>query len=158
MAIRYSAGEVLKIAVNIEQNGARFYRGMVEKSRSHPAREMFQFLSDAEVEHEKIFKDFLKNAPSVPLTESYPGELDLYLKAIADALIFTQDKAIKAVEAGKLNDREAVDIGIQVEKDSILYYTEVIRFVAEEDKESVRKVIDEEKNHLVQLLDISHNL
>ncbi len=32
MAIRYSAGEVLKIAVDIEQNGYRFYQEMVKIS------------------------------------------------------------------------------------------------------------------------------
>jgi len=151
MAIMLSAFEVINVAVEIEKNGYRFYTGAAKTTRNIPVADTFRFLAEEENKHQKTFEELLKNAPHAPITESYPGELNLYLKAIADAILFKQEEGIKKVIAKTVSEREALDMGIQAEKDSILYYQEILRFVSEKEKTLVEKVITEEKNHLVKL-------
>ncbi|HEU65615.1 MAG TPA: hypothetical protein ENN57_02985 [Chloroflexi bacterium] len=62
-------------------------------------------------------------------------------------------------KAGKVsNEIEAIDIGIQAEKDSILFYMELQNFVKETDRRVVLNIVDEERNHLRQLSELKKAL
>jgi rubrerythrin len=90
--------------------------------------------------------------------ETYTEEYMLYLKSLVDSVVFSDVTEAKQ-KADKISDEiEALDIGIQAEKDSILFYTELQNLVRERDSKVVLHVLDEEKNHLRQLSELKRGL
>ena len=154
--ISYSAYEITKVAIEIEKNGYIFYQKAAKLSRSRPVSELFRGLAEEEIQHRVFFEGLAKLIPHKPDAETTPP--DEYLSAIADAAILQQRKGMKAVAEQRLTDQEALDIAVQVEKNAILYYTELLRFVSEKEKGMVEELVAEEKRHLTKLTSISNNL
>ena len=59
MELKYAGNEILKMAVEIEKNGKAFYDEVIQHMAHEKAKSVFQFLSDEEVKHEKIFREML---------------------------------------------------------------------------------------------------
>jgi rubrerythrin len=150
MVTFFSGNELVEIALGIERNGFAFYQAMADTTKDDSARTVFTFLAKEEKKHELIFSKLGASLPTLKSPESYPGEQMLYLKSLVDSLVFQN---LKQIKQGKLaaKEIEAITIGIQAEKDSILFYTEVENMVKESDRPVVAQVINEEKGHLKQL-------
>ncbi len=74
------------------------------------------------------------------------------MRAMAESSIFPSDDRLREIMENVEDIQEVVKIGIQAEKDSILFYTEMIinaKFV--EAKDAFRKLLKEEKKHLIDL-------
>ena len=152
-----SSGEVVQFAVQIEENGQRFYRGFAQKLQSEAEKEIFNYLADEEATHIKTFETMLKNIEKFEPPTSYPDEYFAYLRAYADNLIFTKENLEK--EAAKINtSKEAANFGIRRELDSILYYQEIKSFVPEKERDIIDNVISEERKHFIKLTDLKKNL
>ena len=150
------ASEVLKIAIQIEKNGLAFYTEVKNRSKNFPVQEVFGFLAQEEVKHEHTFKALLEKVGDEAPAESYPGESAMYLEAIAGENIFTKGDAMKQLVQKALNDKEAIDLAIGFEKDSMLFFGEIKKFVPKTDQAVVERVIGEEREHLVKLLDLKN--
>jgi len=150
----FKASEVLKIAVQIEKNGMAFYTEVKNKSKCFPVQELFDFLAKEEVRHEHTFRSLLEKTGDYEPVESYPGEYERYLEAIAGENVFTQSDAMKQIARKAVSDKEAIDLAIGFEKDSIIFFSELRKFVPADDQGIVEKIIGEEKGHLTKLLDL----
>jgi rubrerythrin len=154
----FSAVEVVEIGIQIEKNGRDFYDGVLKISKAAKAREIFEFLKGEEENHIKRFESLLSQVKKYEPSEAYPGEYFAYLKALSEGYVFT--KANKGTEIAKKakSDSEAVEMGIGFEKDSILFYHEMKRFVLEGEQKIVDKLIEEEQEHLRKLTELKKNL
>jgi len=150
----FSASEVVEIGVKIEENGRDFYRQAAAKSKNEPAVKTFELLAGEEEGHIKKFESILSAVKKYEPREAYPNEYFSYIKSLSGEYVFTKDK--KGAEmAGTVNSEiEAVDLGIGFEKDSILFYEEMKKFVLEEEKNIVDKLLEQEKQHLRKLNDL----
>ena len=154
MAERFSACELVEIAVQIEKNGMDYYFALAEKSDNTEMRLIFEYLAREEEKHIDIFKKVSRDSCDYQPKEVYPDEYFAYLKALASQYIFTKEKAGRDI-AEKVKDyKEGIDLGIQFEKDSILFYEEMQKMVPEKDKRTVEALILEEKKHLRKLCDL----
>ena len=154
--ISYSAYEIVKVAIEIEKNGYQFYRKAANLTRSSPVAELFRSLAEEEIQHQAFFEGLAKLISHKENAEITPP--DEYLSAIADASIIQQKRGLKLIAEKRLTDQEALDIAVQVEKNAILYYTELLRFVTEKEKGMVEELVAEEKKHLTTLTSIAKNL
>lgn len=154
--ISYSACEIIKVAIDIEKNGYQFYSEAAKLTRNSSVAELFRNLAQEEIQHRAFFEGLGKLIPSCAVGETTPP--DEYLSAIADASILQQKRGMKAIAEKRLTNQEALNIAIQVEKNAILYYTELLRFVTEKEKGMVEELVAEEKNHLTKLTSIANNL
>jgi len=68
----FDVTEIYQFAVQIEENGEKFYRAMVEKFDDPKVKKLFGFLAVEEVRHEKIFKEMLTKIEDYNPQESYP--------------------------------------------------------------------------------------
>jgi rubrerythrin len=158
MAIFFAGSELLEIAINIERNGMAFYQAMADKTRKRDVKDIYIYLAGEEKKHLDTFQgmsDFLGQAKP---TETYGDEYMLYLKSLVDSVVFTNVTEAQQKASKISNEIEAVDTGIQAEKDSILFYMELQNQVRERDRELVLTVLDEEKNHLRQLWELKKKL
>lgn len=158
MAIFFSGSELVNIAIGIEKSGLAFYQSLVKKEKDVMARGAYKYLAEMEEKHIETFQSMLDAVGEYKPPEMYTEEYDLYLKALVDSAVFTDDKVAREMAEKAASSAEAIQIGLGAEKDSILYYSEMRNLVRERDREVVDRIIEEEKSHLRQLSDLKKKL
>jgi rubrerythrin len=86
----------------------------------------------------------------ITVPESYAGEYAEYLNSLVNSLVFKNPRDAKQQSRGS-SEIEALTTGIQAEKDSIIFYSEVLSMAKDSDKANLEAIIREEKSHLQQL-------
>jgi rubrerythrin len=158
MAIFFSGSELVNIAIGIERNGLAFYQSLTRTGKDLMARGTYKYLADMEKKHIKTFQDMLDTVSEYKPPEIYTEEYQLYLKALVDSVVFTDDKVARQMAEKITSSAEAIQIGLGAEKDSILYYSEMRNLVRERDRKVVDRIIEEEKSHLRQLSELKRKL
>lgn len=149
MSFSYNADNIFEMAIEIERNGAKFYKDASERISEPDIKELLLSLSSMEVDHENTFLDMrskLKNEEKgATAFDPYNEESD-YLKSLADTKVFF-DKEIDLS-----SPREVLKRAITAEKESILFYLGMKGFVPESfGKKWIDDIIEEEKKHITLL-------
>ncbi|HHW70421.1 MAG TPA: ferritin family protein [Clostridiales bacterium] len=150
--------EALKVAIGIERRGERFYTLAADKikEKDEDAANMLKQLGREEKEHAKTFQKIYDSTfelkDDFDDTYLFEPEVAAYFDSMVKNLIFPsdeeQDKVLDTIE----DVEDVLKFGIQAEKDSILFYTEMIiysKYV--EAKNAFREILKEEKKHLQDL-------
>lgn len=154
----FAGSEIVEIGIQIEKNGRDFYATLAGQVKNVKAGEIFQFLAGEEEKHIKVFQGILAK-----LEKYQPQGLDAddyyaYMNALASENVFMQkDKGTEIAKKIK-NDKEAIDIGIGAEKDSIVFYEGMKKVVPQYEIKIVEEVIAQEQGHLKQLLGLKTGL
>jgi len=158
MSISFSGTELINIAIGIERRGIAFYDIMTKSTDSGEARELFQRLANMEREHMQTFEGMLGEADKYQPTESYAGEYVAYLQALIDSAVFTDDLVTSELATQADSDVEAMELAINAEKDSILFYYEMSEIMPRKAQPTVNKIVTEEKSHLAELTALKKQL
>ena len=148
----FSPREILKIAVNVELNGKKFYESLEGKAKDGKLRAMWRYLKEQEEIHGQTFQDMLKNIGDYFIGEFSPGEYGAYLRAIASEYILTQKVMEERTKKGFSSSLEAVDFGIYIEKESILTYSALKEYILLAKQSVLGRIIKEEQKHLTDLV------
>jgi rubrerythrin len=158
MALFFSGSELLEIAVGIEKNGMAFYQALADKTGNRDVKGTYNYLAGEEKKHLDTFQGMLNSLGQAKSPETYTEEYMLYLKSLVDNAVFSSITEAQQKAAKVFNEIEALNIGIQAEKDSILFYTELQNLVRKPDRKVVLNILDEEKKHLRQLSELKKGL
>ncbi len=158
MSISFSGSELISIAIGIERRGIAFYDIMARSTQNAVARDIFQRLIDMEQQHIQIFQGMLEEADKYQIPEAHAGEYAPYLRALVDSAVFTDDFVTSEMATGVGGDIGAVELAINAEKDSILFYYEMKDIMPQRAQPTVNKIIAEEKSHLRQLSEVKKKL
>jgi rubrerythrin len=158
MTIFFSGGELLEMAMGIERNGMAFYQALAKKTRNRDVKGIYNYLAEEEKKHLNTFQGMADSLGQGNVPEIGSEEYMLYLKALIDNVAFSNVTEAQQKAAQVLNEIEAIGIGIQAEKDSILFYTEFQNSLRERDRKVILNILDEEKNHLQQLSELAAKL
>jgi rubrerythrin len=153
----FSASDVLKFAVRMEENGERFYCEAADRSKKSEVKTLFNSLASEEAEHKKTFKEFFSKETLIEPREDYPGEYLSYLHDYIDGKIFVAPNG-KSGASESQNALKTLDFAIQREMESIHYYQELKAVVPDEDHLTLDKIINEERKHFKQLSELKKNL
>jgi rubrerythrin len=156
--IFFAGSEIVELGIQIEKNGRDFYNILADRSKIQKAKEIFHYLAGEEEKHIATFKKILDSVHKYEPPESYPGEYFAYMSALASQHIFTQKDKGKEIAQGIKSDKEAVDLGIGFEKDSVLFYVGIKRVVPEYDHRVIEELIMQEQTHLETLTDLKKEL
>lgn len=152
--IRFTPGDAIECAVQIEENGETFYRRMAEKFHDPEVKELFTYLLEEETKHRKTYAKMLSKLEKYQTVENYPEEYYAYLRAYVEKVIFSPERL--EAEMGRIKDKEsAIDFAIRAELESILYYEEMKKLVREKDYDIIEKIIQEERKHFLELSALS---
>ncbi|MFO7154056.1 MAG: ferritin family protein [Caldicoprobacter oshimai] len=148
--------EAIKLAIAIEERGERFYRQSARKVSDSTARVLLERLAEDEKEHKAVFEglyqEFLKNKGKFDDEYLYDQDVAAYFNALAHSLIFPNEEEQARVVDQLQSLEDVIRFGIQAEKDSILLYTQmIISSKLSEAKDAFRRLLKEEKRHLVDL-------
>jgi rubrerythrin len=154
----FNVSEIVQMAIDEEHNGYFFYNALAACADSEELRKLATVLAQQELGHERAFTDLRDHLGAYQPPESYPGEYADYVGVLVGGRTFPDEEgAVKlAQEAG--GDVAAVDTAIGFEKNTLLFLSEMRKLVPEKDRRMVDVLIDEERQHLVDLAAIRAKL
>ncbi|ACM22772.1 MULTISPECIES: ferritin-like domain-containing protein [Thermotoga] len=150
----FSAKELLSIAVRVEKDGEEFYRKLAERFEKPDIKEFFSYMARQEAEHARTFESIGEELGVDEETYLNLEDAEEYLKSFVEGRFFpdaaTMEKYLK-----ERSVEEAIDFSISVEKETIIFYYEILELLKNERaKDLVRSIINQEKQHVVKLLRI----
>jgi rubrerythrin len=149
--------ELIDIAVKDEQSGLEVYRAMAEVARDPRLRERFLAIALMEEAQLVWFRKMRAEIGEAKVAETYSGEDEEYLRALT-APAFPEPGDAAAFARKAASDIEAVDLAMRMEKESLLLLDNMRRHLGRKHHPYVNVVIDEEKQHLVELAGIHRTL
>ncbi len=154
----FAGSEIVELGIQIEKNGRDFYNALVEQLKNQKAKETFKYLAGEEEKHIAVFQNILDSVHKYEPPESYPGEYFAYMNALARDYVFTQKDKGREIAKNVKGDKEAINLGIGFEKDSIIFYVGMKKVVPEYDHKIVDKLITQEQDHLRQMSELKESL
>ena len=156
----FSGSELVDIALGIERNGVVYYSSLAESTTDASLKDAYNYLANMERNHIETFQKMLDSVGKYQPT--YAGEdeaeYELYLKALVDSAVFTNDEVARQMAQRASGWAEAIQMALGAEKDSILFYNEMRELVPERERPVVDRIINEEKSHIRLLSDLKKKL
>jgi rubrerythrin len=151
----FNAGEIFEMAMEIERNGAKFYRKAADGDAGKASRALLLRLADMEVLHEQTFagmKGLLSEVETASATFDPDDEAVLYLQAIADGHVFNVKADPSAMLKGRETAADVLKMAIGIEKDSIVFYLGIQDLVGKAlGFDKINHIIREEMSHVTIL-------
>jgi rubrerythrin len=148
----FTAIEAIEMAMKIERNGEVFYNEAAAKSTDPEVKTLFEDLAVQERGHYQTFEEMLQGTqPALELPAEEHDQYETYVQvALENALFAGPDKALDL--ARQAEGREvALRAAIGFEKDTLLFYYDLRDMVNEADRETISRIIREEKKHVRRL-------
>jgi rubrerythrin len=147
----FSLREVFDLAIQIEKNGEQYYRGAVEKVSNSSLKSMLEWLAEQERKHQSWFferKDKLDK-------EGEDLEVAEMGSSILQSILGDQSFSLKEADLSAIDGVEAlIQLAVEFEKDSILFYEMIGSFIDDLDtSEKLKEIIAEENRHIELLED-----
>jgi len=154
----YEKNDIVEMAVRMEQNGYAFYDKALQRSDlDNETRSILTTLLDDEKEHEKIFQALSDKIDQID-SEQNPNweEAQFYMEAIVKTHVFHEsDKAIQMAQKAE-NAIDLIGYAIQFEKDTILFFFSLSKYVKGQKAEKILDaIINEEMEHIGKLQDLT---
>ena len=157
MSIGFNAEDILLMAEQIERNGARFYRTAADCTVDPDTRQVLLNLAAMEDKHEETFIDMRKKLTSDerrPTAFDPDGQEATYLKILANDNVFNPEVDPAEMLTGKDSMEEILKIAIGLEKDSIVFYQGMKKFVPKIfGVDKLDAIIEEGFSHIAILCD-----
>ena len=154
----FSPSDIIGIAIDIERRGISFYDVMAISTDDEGTQAVFQELVDMEREHIETFQDMLEEIVKHPTPEQLKQEYTDLLHSIINTAVFTDDSITSEIASQADTDIKALELGINAEKDSILFYYEMRDIMPHQLVPTINRIIKEEKTHLQRLYAIKKRL
>ena len=151
MSILLSGTEVFSLAMEIEKSGYAYYKTVADSTDDGALKTLFDFLADQEIQHYEYFKSLEAEIGEITISEEEWEATSEYIKASVDSRFFIgEDRAIMAAQnvADPIN---AIDVAIGFEKDTLLFFYELLNVTPEKSKDTTQKIVEEEKRHILML-------
>jgi len=149
-----SAKELLNIAVRVEKDGEEFYRKLAERFEKPDIKEFFSYMGRQEAEHAHTFESIGAELGADEETYLNLEDAEEYLKSFVEGRFFPDAATLEKYLKEK-SVEDAIDFSISVEKETIIFYYEVLELLKNERaKALVKSIINQEKQHVVKLLRI----
>jgi rubrerythrin len=155
--INYDGRKLLSTIIMTEENVAALYKDLSEKVNDTSAKKVFLNLSEDEEKHKNMYTNILSKLPNGGKVDLTEDEVE-YTELLINTNIFTNGK----VKSRYLKS-DALVMAEKIERDSILFYTQLKRLFPDVAKDEMEIILKEEKKHLKKVTDfqldmITHSL
>lgn len=154
----FAGSDIVELGIEIEKNGRDFYYTLANQLKNQKAKDIFDYLAGEEEKHITAFQNILESVHKYEPPESYPEEYLAYMNALASDHVFTKKDIGSQIAKNIISDKDAVDLSIGFEKDSIIFFEGMKKMVPEYDHKVIDELITQEQRHLRQLSDLKNNL
>lgn len=159
MSIAYSAAEIVDVAKQTERCGEVFYDAARRVVRHPEVQAVFASLARDEAAHARTFDELLERLRDPAARDLAPGSEDwrrdeeyvAYMRALAENRVFPSPEAVAPAVAKLGDEKDALRMAIQFEKDSILFLEGMRRAVRPADVAIIDELVTEETRHVAAL-------
>lgn len=146
----------LKSAIQMEQDGKKFYEEAAQKAKSQGAAEIFNYLAKSEVYHIVRIEEVYEALEKDP---NWTETMCEFKPPAQDPNIFSAALAKGGMGAGDADDIKALEVGIKMETQSIEFYQRLAK-QSQDDKERrfLLSLVNEERGHYNNLIDYRNYL
>ncbi|HIH77492.1 MAG TPA: ferritin family protein [Halobacteria archaeon] len=150
--------EVIEAAVSIEENGYAFYKSVEGAIDDKDVKDVFSFLAGEENRHIVAFKKIYEWIDDQEDTIIDDEDSSNYIKALAEKNVFTKKDAANDMVKNIKTPFDAINLALNFERDSILFFNEIKSFVSQDNQDLINKLIKEEHDHIVKLHNLENQL
>ncbi len=145
----FTISEIIDLAIQIETNGEDTYRKGALQTQDPSVVSLFVWLADQEKDHIEWFGNLKDSVDDSPVT----GELDQAASGILRSVLGAQSFSLADAQVAKQNSVLSIlEISLEFEKDTIIFYEMVREFVEDEaTKGHLNSIIEEEETHVKAL-------
>jgi len=155
MPITFNAHEIFEIAEQIERNGVKFYRKAADSASDKEIKQMLLEMADMEARHLITFEHMrrhLTGREKAGTVFDPDNEASLYLQTMVEAHGSEGRKTPTEELTGAESIEEILNIALNAEKDSVIYYFGLRSFVPPKaGRKRVEEIIAEEIEHITTL-------
>jgi rubrerythrin len=146
----------LKTAIQMEQDGKKFYEEAAQKAKSEGTAEIFKFLAKGEVYHILRIEEIYEALEKSPTWTEAMCEFN---PPAEDPRIFSEALAKGNMGTGDVDDLKALEIGIKMETKSIEFYQRLAKQAKDaKERRFLLSLINEERGHYNYLVDYRNYL
>ena len=116
MIYGFNANEIFQIAIDIEENGKRFYEKAIDLVDNPDVKALLASLAQEEVEHLKRFAELKAQVPKAATEDTIwdpEHEMNQYLQMMADMNVFRSDVDMEEELSSVKNLEDVLRLGIQ---------------------------------------------
>jgi rubrerythrin len=149
----FASYQIAELAMQLEEEGQKFYLQVADKVDDKTVKEVFIFLAQQEAVHKTHFSQIAERLKEKDTPDRYL--LDIY-ENMKSALSAAKNHIfnILTTTENNIDISKSLEIAMQAEKEAIKFYSEISLMVLEKYKEVIKKIIDEEKQHLILLVNV----
>lgn len=155
MAYDFNAADAFEMAIQIEKNGAAFYRKAASLQEDEVNIKFLETIARMEDRHQAGFEEMKRTLSDMEKTQTVfdpKEEMALYLKSMSDSHGGEGNPYAAAQLTGDESMAQIITTAISLEKESILFYVGLKDLVPPKlGREKIDDIIDEEKKHISQL-------
>ncbi|GFK92195.1 hypothetical protein NNJEOMEG_00016 [Fundidesulfovibrio magnetotacticus] len=152
MAEFFSAADVVGAAVEMERRGQALYARLASEASDPTVKRFFESLAAEERRHEELFTAMAGRVGKAELPAwSSMEEYSDYLDALLDSHALFSPGFADALAARSGELEGAVRGAMQLEKDSMIFFQEMLHLIAGSEHSFILECIEEERRHLRQL-------
>ncbi len=153
-----TARDMVEMAIQTEQNGSAFYTGAAAQAGSPEMAKLLRWLASQEQEHASVFRTMLTSPERHQPAEQYGGQRSGFVQALLEARVLPDKETGAQRLAAMTGDEEILDFALGFEKDTILFMYEMRDVSSPASRETLDRLIREEKTHVARLLALKHAL
>ncbi|MDF2890063.1 MAG: hypothetical protein K0R80_430 [Clostridia bacterium] len=156
----YNVAEIIQMAINVEREGYETYADIAKHTADEKVKAVFVILAEQEKKHAETFTNLLKvmsDSNKIEADYLFDENVVSYFKALTEKKVFEPDRMNHANNIATAV--EAIKEGINAEKNSVLLYNDLLKSTdIPEVKNALELIIAEEKQHIIDLTNLSKTL
>ncbi len=157
----FTKNDIIEMAVKMENNGYSYYNSALSrKDLTEEGTAVLTQLRDDEKTHEQTFLGLRNKIDKLDMGETISWEdAKMYMQTIVQSHVFdSSEKAIQLAAQAK-NTEEILKNALQFEKDTLLFFYEMAKYVkGQKAEKAVNAIINEELKHIRRLRDLTADL
>jgi rubrerythrin len=143
--------EIIEIAMRLEESGETFYNQAAENATTADVKALFEDLALQEQYHRRAFQQMGRDLVELVLSPEQWDEFQAYTGALLQNSFFAQPESALNQAAQATDARGALQAALAFEKEAILFFQELQNAVRGPGKETVQRILEEEKEHVQRL-------
>lgn len=146
-----TGGEIIEIAMDLEESGEAFYNAVAEKATTPGIKELFEDLALQEQYHRRAFQQMGRDAVELALTPEQWKQFQGYTNALLQQSFFAKPENALNLAAQAEDEQAALQAALDFEKEAMLFFHELLDVVKDADRQVVERIVQEEKQHIQRL-------
>lgn len=150
--------QFIDMAVKDEVSGEAFYKAFAEITDNAELKAKYEQIAKQEHHHMEYFSKMKDALNEATIPEEYAGQYETYLNSFLNTRAFPNATAAAQAAKNVGGDAAAIDMALRMEKDTLLLYHEVCGFIPASHQDFVKKIMDEERQHIATLTNLKERL